>query len=277
MHSTLSLCDMCMPLFMDSAVGRGCGIPVSFTAGKESGNLSQPGGSLCSPAAGISGLFSRGAEQDNMRSTRGMVRGVKAERSRYPSLAAPLFPRSAPAGGEGWAGQCETTCCTASFSKSWLLRSDKTPSDREFYPVHSRYCFTSSPSSGCGSQKAGAASRGGRVSPPAQREGKEPPRKRDRRAELLTQFSCGRLELALRRCQPGRMENDAPAGKSPCCPSVSRRGSTFTTQPCAWSERHSLPALVLSTPIHKYRAQSLQIPFLAANEFARPNNITPVP
>lgn len=73
------------------------------------------------------------------------ARAARAERSWCRIPAAPLFPRGAPAEGEGWGGQPETTRRTASRSKSRRLESDKNPGDGEFYPVHSRCRLTLSP------------------------------------------------------------------------------------------------------------------------------------
>lgn len=90
------------------------------------------------------------------------------------------------------------------------------------FPLSQPILFHCVPFPGCRSHKAGAGPAGPGVAP-GLAQGQKPLLKWDTR-DRLTQFSCGRLELALGGCHPGRLENDALAGKSPSSPSVSRGG-----------------------------------------------------
>lgn len=150
---------------MDRAVGKGCLIPVSLPPGKKAGTFLGPE-ALSAPqqlGPGVSSLAEPSYAQ--LPHHGAWCQGRTAP---MPTPAAPLQPEV-----RDGVGQRETTRWTAFLSKSWLLRSDKTPSDREFYLAHSRYCFTASPPSGAGHRKQELRPAGPRMAP-GLGEGKQP-------------------------------------------------------------------------------------------------------
>lgn len=99
-HTALSLFFIYTTIYGQCS-GKGLSHSGLLTARKESRDISPPGGSLCS-------LFPLPRSRDPHR----------GEWCQGRTPPAPLFPRDAPAGGEGWGGHSETARCTVSFPKA---------------------------------------------------------------------------------------------------------------------------------------------------------------
>lgn len=159
-HNSLSC--LYTPLFTDSAMGKGCRLPVSLPPAKKAGTFLGSGGSPCSPAARARGLLSRGAELCAAPAPWCVV-----SRQNRPDASPPLllsFPRVLQLGVRDGVGNTRQLGVQLSFQKAGFSEVIKQRTIASFTRSQPTllHCV---PFSGCGSQKAGAASRGGRVWP----------------------------------------------------------------------------------------------------------------
>lgn len=230
---------------MDSAMGKGYSTPIFLPPEKKAGTFLGPEALSAARQPGLRGLFSRRAELHTA-----LALWCVVPRQNGPDASPPLllsFRGVLQLEVRYGVSNVRLSSAQLSFQKADFSEVINPPAIAEFTPFIADTASLRPLPPGPGRKEQGPRPAGAGYGPGIGRR-EIAAVKAQGRGDRLTQFSCGRLELASGGRHLGSSGNDALAGERPCDPSVSRRAST---PPGPWSKRRSSHALGLSTPIHK--------------------------